>query len=153
MLVFSLVVLFAFCWWGIFPSHSKGVKFGNSKGILEYLNVHSSGKKWLSVNGVRYKNVIGEEPYYLLVPGADCIFFVQRDEDENYIANFRFDIDEKIVKFPVAYKLGLFLNGSDPDFRDFIESYDSGIVVIVSRFEGKERRHRFDLNKKQYLVK
>ena len=68
------------------------VKYGESHSISELIHVHDSPVTWLSVGAKKYKYVMGDEPYYINVPGRADIFFItsnQRQTDTAAVGSGR----------------------------------------------------------------
>src|SRR3954471_14844706 len=74
----ALAVVLAYC-----ELHQVGrITTGYSRSWVSYLNVHESAEPWLSIDGHRFKNVAGQPPYYLEVPGTDMLFLVENRRPE-----------------------------------------------------------------------
>ena len=84
---------------------NHGIRFGQDLGISRLIHFHQGARNWLSINGKKFDNVKGQEPFYLDINPTGFIFFVTSDlRDRQYVYHFVHIKDEKrSIEIPVDY--------------------------------------------------
>ena len=126
------------------------VKYGESHSISELIHVHDSPVTWLSVGAKKYKYVMGDEPYYINVPGRADIFFITSNQRQTeFVYHFVSLDDGKEVSISTDYTTLWMALGSDPTSGKIsFEVVDGPRITIVDRDKDRWWRYRFDLEKK-----
>jgi len=121
------------------------------KDTLNFLNVHAShDEMWLVAFGKTYKEVRGQAPFYLEIPGKDSIVFVTGRSYDNgqatvHVLNYK---TGKAISFP-AYdsNIGNCISSSG---AERIESVSGDKVIISARFLDRHYRYYIDLTKPEF---
>lgn len=127
------------------------VKYGESHSISELLHVHDSPVTWLSVGAKKYEYIMGNEPYYVKVPGRTDIFFITSNQRQSeFVYHFVSLEDGNEVSIPTDYTTLWIAIGSTAPTSGHIsfEIVDGPKIVILRKREGYWRRYSFDLEKK-----
>jgi hypothetical protein len=121
------------------------------KDTVNFLNVHAShDEMWLVAFGKTYKEVRGQAPFYLEIPGTDSIYFVTgRTYDDGqaivHVLNFK---NGKEFNFPANdSRIGSDISSGD---SERIESVKGEKVVVTARFLDRQYRYYLDLGKPEF---
>jgi hypothetical protein len=133
---------------GVSPT---GIYFGSSFKFSQLFNVHQSPDYWISVNGKKYKGVVGKPPYYLNIPQIGGVFFVTRDA--NRVAHFCLQSGEHIAIDVSDTYLGLGIGNVSQDTEyDVVYGASKALVLIGSRQGDYMLKYEFDLKEKNYKL-
>ena len=125
--------------------HDEPIRAGQSGNIGQHLNIHSSGSRWLEVDSVKYRDIVGYSPYYLEVPNTDLIFFVQNSHGGGRVAHFVSTKSKQHYKFENLddYTFS-YLGGAHPGYIVRVEDANMKEVIIVDVFEDCSTRYVFN---------
>jgi hypothetical protein len=138
-------------------SHSTTVAYQDDKVTVlfkdttNHLNVHAGhGEMWLVAFGQTYKEVRGQAPFYLEIPGKDSILFVTGRTFDNgqatvHVLNYK---TGKEIHFP-AYDSRIGGNISTGG-AEKIESVNGRKVVISATELDRQFRYYLDLEKPEF---
>jgi hypothetical protein len=142
----TLAVALAYC---EYERHQVGqITTGYSRGWLSYVNVHASAEPWISIDGHRFKNVAGEPPYYLEVPGTDILFLIEnrRPEPLNHFFDRKTRTDVAILGSTVELSMR---QGFEHGGGAWVEEVKLPQVVVMGCLNAKDTyRYEFDLKKR-----
>ena len=121
------------------------------KDTLNLVNVHAShDEMWLVAFGKTYKEVRGQAPFYLEIPGKNSILFVTgRTHDDGqatvHVLNYR---TGKEINFP-AYDSSIGSNISSGGTEKVV-SVNGQKVIISAEFLDRRYRYYLDLEKPEF---
>jgi len=121
------------------------------KDTVNFLNVHAShDEMWLVAFGKTYKEVRGQAPFYLNIPGKDSILFVTGRTYDNgqatvHVLNYK---TGKLISFP-AFDSRIGQNISSGGIEK-IESVTGEKVIISAKFLDRQYRYYLDLKKREF---
>ena len=132
---------------------NKDIKYGTTKSLLGFLNVHASDEPWLEVRGKRFSNLAGFEPYYLEVPGSDYLFFIKReksafrpDEDEKFSYHFLSPTRGEIVfRNDIRLLANSLGRKHDPKFYVRVKQLSPTVILVTERTASFFWYYKFDL--------
>ena len=122
------------------------------KDTVNYANVHAShDEMWLVTFGKTYKEVRGQAPFYLEIPGKDSILFVTGRTYDNgqatvHVLNYK---TGKEINFPAndsSIGQNISTGGAEK-----IESVDGDKVVISAKFLDRRYLYHLDLQKSEFV--
>jgi len=121
------------------------------KDSVNFLNVHAShDEMWLVAFGKTYKEVRGQAPFYLTIPGKDSILFVTGRTYDNgqatvHVLSYK---TGKALRFP-AFDSRIGENISSGG-SEKIESVAGDKVIISAKFLERQYRYYLDLKKPEF---
>ena len=131
-------------------AESLEVNFGESHTLFEFLNVHASPVRWISIGGKRYKYVMGRKEPYLKIPGSNRVLFITSNSGQtSYGYHFVSVDDGQDVSIPAQQdSLHLFINRAEIKI-EAVEK-DRIVVYCTKLFDSETswRRYTFDLGGK-----
>jgi hypothetical protein len=125
--------------WGCYRKGytDRYVETGRISNFQSLLNVHASSVPYLKISGITFKNVQGDSPFFLKVPGHDAIIFVTKSKDELQTVLHLAKLGDKEI---IAVDLGdsIFGSGIQPtakpgEYCDWIQSYSPTELIVVTK--------------------
>ena len=110
---------------------------GEYVGPLDFLAVHSSQPRYITVNGHTYRGVRGSPPYYLDVPALNSVLFVTGDFGGQTLFHLVNLATKEHIEFEGGTSgfgghIGANRKAGEP-FTDYIEGVSSNKVTLVKR--------------------
>jgi hypothetical protein len=130
-------------------SDDATVRVGRYFSIFDFLNVHSSPRHWISINGRKFGPVKGQAPFYLKVESLDAVFFVTTGKDTDEFAHLVFLKDGKDSSILITHRFDSYgLGASQSANRALRIDHASWPLVFVGSKRGDEvKMHKFDFEK------
>jgi hypothetical protein len=121
------------------------------KDTVNLVNVHAShDEMWLVAFGKTYKEVRGQPPFYLEIPGKDSILFVTGRTYDNgqatvHVLNYKTGKEANFLAYDSHIGANISSGGAEK-----LESVDGQKVVISAKFLDRQYRYYLDLEKPEF---
>jgi hypothetical protein len=122
-----------------------------NRDTINFLNVHAShDEMWLEAFGKTYKELRGQAPFYLEIPGKDSILFVtgKTYDDGQAIVHVLNVKSGREFNFPAHdSRIGSYISSDD---TERIESVNGEKVIITAKVLDRRYRYFLDLGKPEF---